>query len=186
MKIRKILGYLDETNTEGGKGDGGRPLRKVAVVAVIRNPYADREWCEDLSELIDPSAELAATLADHGSRLLGHELESFGKAAVVGINGEQEHANACITGVFGNGLRDAIGGGDAWLPSVTKRAAPGGVLDIPMCYRHEIWVRSHYDAISVTLHDAPMPDEIAVGLAFADRQRINARLGGMSAEEIEQ
>lgn len=178
MEIRKILTYSDETWFEGGRSDSGDPLRKVAVVAVIENPYANADWSENLDELIEPSAEIARILANEGQRILNGQIESFGKAAVVGLQGEQEHANACITGVFGDSLRDAINGGDAWLPSVTKRAAPGELLDIPVCYRHEIWVRSHYDAISVTLHDAPMPDEIAVALALTNRGRINARLGG--------
>lgn len=184
MDARKILGFVEETFAEGGRGDEAGPLRKVAAVAIIRNPYAEKKWSADLDELIEPSADIARALAERCLDLLGGHLESFGKAAVVGIAGEQEHANACITGVFGNSLRDAIGGGDAWLPSITKRAGPGASLDIPVCYRHDIWVRSHYDAIAVTLHDAPMPDEIAVALAAANRQRINARLGGKSVADL--
>ncbi len=186
MEIRKILTYSDETFLEGGRVDAEGPLHKVAVVAVIKNPYAGRGWSENLDELVQPSNELVKLLANEGRRILKGEIASFGKAAVVGLGGEQEHANACITGVFGNALRDAINGGDAWLPSVTKRAAPGEVLDIPMCYRHEIWVRSHYDAITVSLHDAPMEDEIAVALAFTNRGRINARLGGKSKKDADQ
>ena len=56
-------------------------------------------------------------------------------------------------------------------------------MDVPLCYKDAIWVRSHYDAITVAVPDAPVPDEIVVGAAVANRGRLNARLGGMAKEE---
>lgn len=184
MEIRKIVVHLEEIRTEGGRADAGETLRKVAAVAIINNPYARRDWSESLDELVEPSGSLAATLAVHALEVLGAPVESYGKAAMVGLAGEQEHANACITSVFGDAFREAIGGGKAWLPSVTKRAAAGASLDIPVCYRDAIWVRSHYDAITVSVADAPLEDEILVGLAVTNRGRINARLGGLRREDV--
>jgi Amino acid synthesis len=182
--IRKLLVHLEETRREGGRGDEGGPLRKVAALAVIRNPYAGRAWSASLEELIEPSGALATELAEAATGALGVPVESYGKAAMVGLGGEQEHANACLTSVFGDAFREAVGGGKAWLPSVTKRAAAGSTIDIPVCYRDAIWVRSHYDAVTVSVPDAPLHDEILVGLAVTSRGRINARLGGLRKEAV--
>ena len=109
---------------------------------------------------------------------LGGPVESHGKAVLVGLAGEQEHGNAAKTTTFGNPFREAFGGGRAWLPSTTKRSPAGAQVDVPLCFTDEIWVRSHYDTITVTIPDAPEPDEIVLIGAVASRGRLNARLGG--------
>ncbi len=101
----------------------------------------------------------------------------------MGTGGEQEHANALLTTVFANPFRDAIGRGDAWISSMTKVAAPGAVIDIPMNSIDDVYVRSHYDGMTLMLPDAPMPDEIALIFCLANRGRVNARVGGMTYEE---
>ena len=181
--IRKLITYCEEIRLEGGQEDGEGPLRKVACLAAIPNPYARRSWSEELDELVQPSGELARVLAEGALHALGAPVESYGKAAIVGLAGEQEHANACITSVFGDAFRSAIGGGKAWLPSVTKRASAGASIDIPICYKDAIWVRSHYDSITVSVPDAPLDDEVLVALAVTNRARINARLGGLTKDE---
>lgn len=183
LDIRKLVVHLEETRAEGGRGDAGGPLRKVAALAVIPNPYAGRPWSGDLDELVGPSGALARELAEAALAVLGAPVESYGKAALAGLAGEQEHANACVTGVFGDALRAAVGG-KAWLPSVTKRVPAGAPVDIPVCYKDAIWVRSHYDAVTVAVPDAPLPHELVVGLAVTNRGRLNARLGGLAKEEV--
>src|SRR6266581_1499753 len=84
------------------------------------------------------------------------------KVAVIGINGEQEHGVAMLTTVFGNVMREAAGGGKAWISSLTKRAAPGASIDIPFAHKDALYVRAHYDGITVMLPDAPLPDEPAI------------------------
>ena len=181
--IRKLVTYCEEICFEGGREDGEGPLRKVACLGVIANPYADRPWSAELDELVGLSGELAAALAERALETLDAPVESYGKGAIVGLRGEQEHANACHTSVFGDAFRTAIGGARAWLPSVTKRAPAGSSIDLPTCYKDEIWVRSHYDTITVSVADAPLDDEIVVALAVANRGRINARLGGLTKEQ---
>ena len=39
FEIRKLMTFIEEVRTEGGRGDGA-PLRKVATAVVFRNPYA--------------------------------------------------------------------------------------------------------------------------------------------------
>src|SRR5262249_17731444 len=159
-------------------------LRRVAAVAVLENPYAGR-YVEDLKPMIDASVELGESMAKLALAGFGqHEVQSYGKAGIVGLAGEQEHANALLTTAFANPIRAAIGGGDGWISSFTKKAGPGGLIDIPMNHKDEIYVRSHYDGMCVALPDAPMPDEIAVIFCIANRGRLNARVGGMTHEEV--
>jgi hypothetical protein len=174
MEIRRISSFVEEVRAEAGQ-PASPPLRKVAVVAVVANPLAG-SYREDLSELVEASAM---------GLLAPYEAQSYGKAALVGLAGEQEHGVALLTTVFGNVLREATGGGKAWISSMTKRAAPGATLDVPLAHKDALYVRSHYDGMTLTLHDAPLPDEIAVICVFATRGRPNARVGGLTVEGIE-
>ena len=160
------------------------PLRKVAAVAVVKNPFAGK-FEQDLSALTEASAAIGREITAIAIDLLRpYAAESYGKAAIIGINGEQEHGVAMLTTVFGNVMRDAAGGGKAWISSITKRAAPGATIDIPLAHKDALYVRSHYDGITITLPDAPLPDEIAIICAYANRGRPNHRVGGLAASEI--
>jgi hypothetical protein len=182
LEIRKVLVVVEETRRAAGR-PGRRPLRKVAAMAVVTNPLAGQGFVEDLSPLVEPSAALGAELGQLALQALGGEVESYGKAAIAGTAGEQEHANACLTSAFGNAFREAIGGGRAWITSATKVGGPGTAIDVPLAYKDELWVRSHYDAMEVRVPDGPLPEELVVIAAVADRGRLHARLGGMSVEE---
>jgi amino acid synthesis protein len=183
MLVKRTLSFIDEVGTEAGQTIDP-PLRKVAVVAIVDNPFAGR-FERDLSPLTEASAEIGRRIcAQAVSLLLPHKPQSYGKAAIIGINGEQEHGVAMLTTVFGNVMRDAAGGGKAWISSITKRAAPGATIDIPFAHKDALYVRSHYDGVTITLPDAPLPNEIAVICAYASRGRPNHRVGGLAANEI--
>lgn len=184
MDTRRLYTVVEET-----VHDMGRPreqvLRKVAVVAVVANPYAGRAYAEDLDGLIEPSAALGAKIAAMAvAQMKPYAVESYGKAALVGGAGEQEHGVACLTTVFGNALRDAVGGGQAWISSFTKRCAPGETLDIPLAHKDALYVRSHYDGMTIMVPDAPLADEICVICCVANRGRLNHRVGGLSSGQI--
>lgn len=185
IEIRKTFSQIEDIRTSAGKADGV-PLRKIAVCAVIRNPFAGQGYVEDLSVLVEASDEIGRTLGEEALRLLGAPVESYGKAGLVGSAGEQEHINAALTSVFGDAFREAIGGGAAWITSVTKPATIGAVIDVPTAYKDEVWVRSHYDAMEVRVPDAPHPDELVVIAAVTNRGRLNARVGGMSVTEAKE
>lgn len=185
VEVRKIVTVVEEVHEEGGRSDGGGPLKKAAVAVVFKNPYAGKPFTEDLSELIEASAGLGTLIGERVNEAIGGVVESHGKAVVVGTAGEQEHGNAAKTTAFGNPFREGFGGGKAWLPSTTKRSAPGASVDVPLCYKDEIWVRSHYDTITIQVEDAPAPDEIMLIGAVASRGRLNARVGGKTKEEVE-
>jgi hypothetical protein len=183
MRIKRVLTFLDEIRSADGR-DVVPPLRKAAAVAIIDNPFAGR-FVEDLSPLTHASEAIGREICAIAVRLLApDQAVSYGKAAVVGTNGEQEHGNAMLTTVFGNVMREAAGGGKAWISSMTKRAAPGAVIDIPLAHKDALYVRSHYDGMTVMLPDAPQPNEIAIIAVYATRGRPNQRVGGLSASDI--
>ena len=184
--IRKWFSYAEETlATETGAAADGDPVRKIVIAAAIRNPYAGR-FSDDLGAIVDGSGELGE---EFGRRVIaaaaGPPIESYGKACLVGLNGEYEHGNAFLTQAFADPVRQAVGGGKAWVPSTGKRGAPGTSIDVPLAHKDALYVRSHYDTITVTFTDAPAPDEVVAIFAFATRGRLHARLGGLTAAAIE-
>jgi hypothetical protein len=184
LKIRRTFTIVEERRVEAGR-EAAVPLRKVAGVIVLENPYIGR-YVDDLSPMIKASSALGAAMAAQTIPALGSfKAQSYGKGGIVGLAGEQEHANALLTTAFANPFRDALGGGDAWISSMTKVAAPGTLIDIPMNCVDDVYVRSHYDGMSLVLPDAPLPDEIAIVFCLANRGRLNARVGGMTYEEAQ-
>src|SRR5699024_194220 len=108
MKLRKITTIVDEVLAEGGAAVD--PVARTAVVAaVIENPWKDQGFVQQLDAGIDEVApELGKLLAPRVMEALGTPLEAYGKAAIVGLNGEIEHGSALIhTLKFGNFFRDA-------------------------------------------------------------------------------
>lgn len=183
MQARKIFTIVEETFFEGNY-DADVPLRKVAAVAVVKNPFAGKQQ-KDLGELHDLSKPVGEKIAGLARAALApYEVQSYGKGAIIGLDGEQEHGVAMLTTVYGNVLREAVGGGKAWISSITKRAAPGAVIDIPLAHKDALFVRSHYDGMTIMLPDAPLADEIAVICVFTNRGRLNERSGGPGIGDI--
>lgn len=183
LAVRRTALILDERREEAGR-IADTSLRKLAVVTIIQNPMLGA-YAADLSPLIEASAGLGREMGERAMRAFdGEPVQSFGKGGIVGLGGEQEHANALLTTAFANPFREAIGGGVAWVSSMTKVAAPGTLIDIPMNHKDDIYVRSHYDGMSLVLPDAPLPDEIAIIFCVANRGRLNARVGGLTHEEV--
>ncbi|HRF07581.1 MAG TPA: amino acid synthesis family protein [Xanthobacteraceae bacterium] len=160
-------------------GTPGTPLIKAAVAVIFRNPFAGK-FVADLSPLTAPSPALGHVLGRRAAALLGgHPVESYGKGGIAGVNGEQEHVVACVTTVFGNALREAVGGGKAWISSASKVAAAGTQIDIPLAHKDELYIRSHYDAMTFAVPDSPRPDEIMICVAVASGGRVHERVGGL-------
>jgi len=183
--IRKWYLQVEDTLAgETGAPADGEPLRKFVLAACIHNPYAGR-YEPDLSAWIEGSVALGQ---EFGRRIQqaanGQAIESYGKAILVGTDGEYEHGNALLTNPAANPIRDALGGGKSWVPSTGKRGGPGTVLDIPLAHKDALYVRSHYDTVSALFNDGPNRDEVIVCWAFATRGRLNARLGGLKASEV--
>jgi hypothetical protein len=181
-QVREWFGFVQEIRHEGGPVSD-EPLLKAAAGVVIANPFAG-EWVEDLSALTGPSASLGIALGARVLALLGgRPVQGYGKGGIAGVNGDQDQVVACITTVFGDAFREAVGGGAAWISSATKTASAGTSLDIPLAFKDELYVRSHYDAVTVTIPDAPRPDELLIVVAASTAGRIHHRVGGLSREE---
>jgi hypothetical protein len=181
LRIRRWFNFVEHHVDHGH--DNAAPLRKVAVAAVVENPYAGKQ-VEDLSPMIAASEDLGREMGKVLIETLGpYEVQSYGKGGIAGLAGEQEHANALLTTTFANPLRDVVGGGKAWISSFTKRGAPGTPIDVPLACKDALYVRSHYDGMTVVLPDAPWPDEVAVIFCVANRGRIGARVGGLKFED---
>jgi hypothetical protein len=183
LSVRRWFTIVEHKIFEDGRVTDP-PLRKVAAVAVVENPYAGR-YVDNLDEIVSASRDLAVELAKIATESLGiFQAQSYGKGGVVGLAGEQEHANALLTTVFADPLRLAIGGGTAWISSFTKRAAPGAQIDVPLACKDALYVRSHYDGMTPTLPETPLPDRVAVIICLANRGRPNARVGGLKYQDI--
>jgi hypothetical protein len=183
VKIRKLLTLVEDVRVETGI-EVDPPLRKVAVLAVVKNPYAGR-YSTDLSEILDFSRELGDMLGKRLVEAMGAPVQSYGKSAISGMHGEVEHAHAFLTTVFADKLREAVGGGKAWISSTAKRGEMGTSIDVPFASKDALFVRSHYDTMTVHVADAPEADEVVVIVAGANRGRPNFRLGGLKFEDIQ-
>ncbi|MCL6707133.1 amino acid synthesis family protein [Pseudomonas sp. R2.Fl] len=184
-EIRKIVVFVEDVLSEAGE-PVSPPLRKAAAVAVIRNPFAGR-YVKDLTPLIAQGEELGGLLARRCVDVLGIEpsrAESYGKAALVGEDGELEHAAALLHPSMGKPVRETLGGGAALIPSSKMRGGMGAVLDIPLGHKDAAYVRSHFDGITVRIADAPRANEIVVAVAVTDGGRPLPRVGGLSKGEI--
>ena len=184
-RIRKLVTFLEETRREMDR-EVSPPVRRAAAVAVIANPFAGR-FVEDLSELIDIGEELGGLLTERAVAALGipgERVESYGKAAAVGENGELEHAAALLHPKLGAPVRKTLGKGAALIPSSKKRGGPGVALDIPLGHKDAAFVRSHFDGMEVRINDAPRADEIVVAVAVTDSGRPFPRVGGLTKDQI--
>jgi len=184
--IRKLVVQVDETRIEMGR-PVEPPVRRAVAMAVIDNPCAGR-YVEDLQPLIDIGEELGALLGQRCVQALGiapGEAHSYGKAAIVGENGELEHAAAVLHPKLGATLRQAVDHGAALVPSAKKRGGLGTAIDVPLGHKDAAFVRSHFDAIEARVSDAPRAGEIVVAVAVTAAGRPLPRIGGLQLQDIQ-
>ena len=177
--IRKTLLNIETTLIEGGRA-APRPLKLIAAAAVIKNPWAGRGFVEDLKpEIHDIAPELGALLTEMILEAAGggDKVEGYGKAAVVGLDGEVEHASALIhTLRFGNHYRQAVGA-KTYLAFTNTRGPANCPIMIPLMDKNDEGRRSHYLTIQFAIPDAPAADEIVVALGASIGGRPHHRIG---------
>jgi hypothetical protein len=182
ISIRRLLTVVDDKFEEAGRAADALH-RKVAVMAVVGNPHVGR-YVENLEPLIEASRGIAAQMAKVALAAMGpYDVQAYGKGGIVGVAGEQEHANALLTTTFAEPFREVMGGASAWISSMTKVAAPSTLIDVPMNAITDVYVRSHYDGMTLVLPGAPLPGEIVLIFCMANRGRLNARVGGLQYAE---
>jgi hypothetical protein len=182
IQIRKRLLTVETVHHEGGPA-AAVPLNMAAAMAVVRNPFAGRyepDLLPFMAELRSLGSELAAELV----RVLGKDkIEAYGKAAIVGVNGEMEHG-AVWHEAGGWAMRAALGEPKAIVPAAKAVASAGYRLMVPLHYIHAAYVRSHFNAMEVGVQDGPRPDEIVYALVMADGGRVHSRLGGLTKDQV--
>lgn len=183
MRVRKIVTIVEEIGIEGGREVS--PAARIAVVAaVLENPWAGQGFVDDLGPGIEANAsELGALLAPQVLAALDAPAEAYGKAAVVGLDGEIEHGSALIhTLKFGDHFRKAANA-TTLLPAVEKRGPAGVVFDIPLKHITDATIRSHHQTVEVRIADAPHPGELVIALSAAAQGRPQQRLAALSTEQ---
>lgn len=177
-KIRKIVTYDEETLIEGFQ-DANPPWRMFAVAAVLENPWAGR-FVDDLKPIIQDFGPILGELLTEKMLALagtGAAIEAYGKAAVVGLNGEIEHASGLIhTLRFGNFYREAVQA-KSYLAFTNTRGGANALIMVPLMDKNDVGRRSHYLTINFSIPDAPRDDEVVVVLGAATSGRPHHRIG---------
>jgi hypothetical protein len=184
VELRKFHSTVEEIFHEGGPR-AVLPLRRAALLAAIRNPYAGR-YEPDILPLMEALNALGVTMAERLLALLGGDpkgVEGYGKGAIVGAAGEIEHG-ALWHVPGGYAMRRVLGDAKAIVPSTKKVGGLGARLDVPVTHINASYVRSHFDAMELGIPDAPRADELVVALVMTTGPRIHARVGGLKASEI--
>ena len=183
VEVRKIALMIEEINHEGGPV-AKRAVKKGAIAAVVHNPFAGR-YVKDVQPFMDLLKPLGLDLADRLIKALGgpKKVDGYGKAIIVGVNGESEHA-ALWHVPGGYGMRELLDDSKAIVPSTIKVAPAGTVIDVPIHHRTAAYVRSHFDSVEVRVADSPRPNEIVFILAMTCGGRVHERMGGMRTSEI--
>ncbi|MBT2664767.1 amino acid synthesis family protein [Bacillus sp. ISL-4] len=187
LDIRKVYTAIEETRIEGGK-KVENPIKMIITMAVIKNPWAGRGYVDNLKPEIDEYAPqigelLVAELFKHIDS--ADDVEAFGKAAVVGVDGEVEHASAFIhTLKFGNKFRDAVKG-TSILSFTNKRGGAGTAVLIPMVHKTDDSERSHFITFEASIPDAPRADEIVVAIGVSTGGRPHPRTGNRHQDMVE-
>lgn len=180
-QVRKYQIVIEETLREMDK-TVSPATRKATAIAVIQNPFAGK-YQQDLGLLSEIGAELGAVLGKKAVTALGIEpsaAQSYGKAVIVGENGELEHAAALLHPKLGAPLRAAVEKGAALVPSAKKMGGMGTPIDVPLGHKDAAYVRSHFDAMEVRIADAPRANELVVCISVADSGRPLPRVGGLT------
>jgi hypothetical protein len=183
--VRKRLVTIEEIFHEGGP-PAAIPLRRGAILAVIRNPFAGR-YVEEIASFMKDLEPLGLAMARTLLQALGGDpaaIQGYGKGAIVGQGGEIEHG-ALWHVPGGYAMREILGDAKAIVPSTKKVGGPGTRLDVPVTHINASYVRSHFDAMEVGLADGPRADEIALALVMTTGARVHARVGGLGADAIE-
>lgn len=182
IEIRKRSLTIETVFHEGGPPPAV-PLKIAAACAVIRNPYAGR-YEEDLLPFMAELRGLGTLLAEELVETLGRDrVEVYSKAAIVGVNGELEHA-AVWHEAGGWAMRQVLREPKAIVPAAKAVAATGFRLMVPLHYIHAAYVRSHFNTVEIGIQDAPRPNEILFALVMGTGGRVHARLGGLTKDQV--
>lgn len=184
MKFRSITVISQEIISEGGR-ELSVPTKRVAACGVLHNHYAGQPPIDDFSPLVDLSVKAGEVLTARAMAVLAPlKPRGYGKAALIGTAGDLEHGASMIHVRIGGTMRRGAGGGPALIPGNAKVAAAGTSIDVVLGGIEDAWDYDAMDTMTVTVADAPRPDEILLIVAFLGGTRPNARIKGASQSEV--
>ncbi len=183
VKVRKFVLHVEEVMHEFGP-PADPPLRIGYIAAVAANPYAGR-YVADILPLLEALKPMGMEMAKRMMAALGgaDKIVAYGKAAVVGENGELEIA-ALWHDPGGFGMRQLIEKSKAIVPSTKKVGGPGCTIDVPLGHANAAYVRSHFNSIECSTADAPRANEVVWVQAMANGPRIYTRSGGLQDKDV--
>lgn len=172
VEIRRIVTVIEDVLVEGGRAAEKR-VRRVASAVVFKNPATGAQSATQLDQFSRLGYELGELLAKEAMPHLGGgaNVQNYGKGAIVGTDGELEQAAILIHKEFGKSVREVIGGGKSGIPSTKKVAGPGTSIDVPLSFRDNSGLGTHFDCIEVKIPGSPKADEIVVVLALTNGGR---------------
>lgn len=186
MKFREIAVIVQEIFSEGGR-ELSAPCKRVAACGVLHNPHAGRPPIDDFSDLVDLSVAAGEVLTARAlAALQPLTPRGYGKAALVGLAGDLEHGASMIHVRLGLAMRRGAGGGPALIPGNARVGGAGTAIDIIFGGLEDAWDYDAMDSMTVSLADAPRPDEILLAVAFLGGTRPNARIKGASPKQVDE
>jgi len=166
LDIRKTVTVIEDILIENGK-PLPQPLRRVAQIAVVRNPLVDRDD-QDLNELIRDGEDLGRFLAQRALEAIDRgQIASAGKAAIVGRGGEPEHGQAILYPKFAASVRETLGAGLA--PGVSEKliGEPGSAIQVHLQPTAATVAGQIGGSMELRVPGSPEADEILVALVVA-------------------
>jgi len=186
MTFRQITLIDQEIMREGGR-ELATSTRRVAACGVLHNPFAGNPPLDDFSALVELSVQAGEVLTARALAALGPvKPRGYGKAALVGAAGDLEHGASLIHVRIGLAMRRGAGGGPALIPGNAKVGAIGAGIDIIFGGLEDAWDYDAMDTMTVSIPDAPKPDEILLAVAFLGGTRPNARIKGAAQAQVAQ
>lgn len=205
IEIRRTYTHVEDIFHEFGPV-AAQPLRRGYIAAVLTNPFAGRyepDILPMMEKLNSVGTEMAHKLLQ-AMAVQAEEIQTYGKGAIVGGDGELEHgalwhvpggyamrellgwdgSRAAYTAGKSDGKTGQPGNALAIVPSTKKVGPPGCTLDIPLTHINASYVRSHFDAIEARVPGSPLPDELVYVLAMSTGARVHARVAGLKAADI--
>jgi hypothetical protein len=184
--LRELVLIDQEVRREGG-APVSPPTRRVAACAALGNPLAGTAGASDLQPLVELSVEVGRILTARALDALEPLApRAYGKAALVGTDGDLEHGAAMIHVAIGLAMREGAGGGPALIPGNAKVGGAGTPIDVIFGGLEDAWDYDAMDTMTVSVPGTPRPGEILLIVAFLAGGRPNARVTGASPEKVAQ
>ena len=183
MEVRELHDFTQELTRHAGRAIEP-PVLRVASCAVLANPCAAKPASDDFEQFIAASVTVGELLARRAlGALQGRVPVAYGKAALVGLDGDLEQGAAMIHCRIGLAMRSVIRAGSALIPGNAKRGGPGASIDIVLGGIDDAWDYDAMDTLEIRVPGAPRADEIVLAVGFATG-RPNARIRGASEAAV--